>query len=239
MTGSADFLEELEIFRKEEETAQQLFYAYLALRDVPAHEQAVSAKLNETPLFWTTTHYATLLASFVVLGRIFDQAGQSDHTIDRLIGSLDVPMFAKSALFERKLGTGMLTREQAVAFVAGAYEPTAIDFRRLRWEVGQWRRVYEQRYRDVRDKVFAHKSSSAVTQELLARTSVEEIQQLLAFLAGLHAALLGLYHDGLKPVVTIRTFAIPPSLNDSGLSPGARVYSEAHRVLRVFTAHNE
>jgi hypothetical protein len=79
------FEEELEVFRTEEETAQQHFFAYLSVRSLAATDENVLRNMNSTPLFWRTTHHAMLLAAFVTLGRIFDQDAKSDHNIDKLI----------------------------------------------------------------------------------------------------------------------------------------------------------
>ncbi len=106
------FETELEIFRTEEETAQQYFFSYLSVRSLAAKNTAVLAAMNTTPLFWITTHHAMLLSAIVALGRIFDQ--RSKHNIDRLmsIASGDLTVFSKAALAARKESAG-LTKQQA------------------------------------------------------------------------------------------------------------------------------
>jgi AbiU2 len=71
-------LSELEIFRTEEETAQQYFFAYLSVRSMAAENSDVLKMMNINPLFWVTAHHAMLLSTFVALGRIFDL--KSKHT---------------------------------------------------------------------------------------------------------------------------------------------------------------
>jgi hypothetical protein len=82
-SGETIFGQELEVFRKEKETAQQYFFAYLAIRDLAAREEAILHFMNDTPLFWITAHHALLLGAFVALGRVFDQ--NSHHNVDRLL----------------------------------------------------------------------------------------------------------------------------------------------------------
>jgi ACT domain-containing protein len=88
-----EFEKELEIFRTEEETAQQYFFSYLSIRDLAGKNDDVLNVINTTPLFWVTVHHAMLLSAFVALGRIFDQ--NSRHNIDRLISEVawrdDIP----------------------------------------------------------------------------------------------------------------------------------------------------
>src|SRR5450759_4349478 len=79
------FEDELEIFRTEEEVAQQYFFCYLSVRNISAANGDVLKMMNTTPLFWITTHNAMLLAAFVALGRIFDQDQKSLHNINKLI----------------------------------------------------------------------------------------------------------------------------------------------------------
>ena len=59
--------QELEIFRREEEAAQQHFFAYLALHRVPADGETILNALNRTPLFWVTLRYGSLESAFLAL----------------------------------------------------------------------------------------------------------------------------------------------------------------------------
>src|ERR1700730_8268945 len=166
----AAFVHEGELFRSEEEVAQQYFFCYLSVRTLAAAEPEVLKTINATPLFWITTHHAMLLAAFVALGRIFDQDKKSVHNIDKLIKAVsdDLPGFTHPALAIRKQAGG-LSAEDAAAYVQGTYELTPTDVRDIRKEVAHWRRVYEARYRDIRHGVFAHKGlDRAGTDALMA-----------------------------------------------------------------------
>jgi hypothetical protein len=158
----AAFVDELELFRTEEEVAQQYFFCYLSVRTLAAAEPEVLKTINATPLFWITTHHAMLLAAFVALGRIFDQDKKSVHNIDKLIKAVsdDLPGFTHPALAIRKQAGG-LSAEDAAAYVQGTYELTPTDVRDIRKEVAHWRRVYEARYRDIRHGVFSHRAYSS------------------------------------------------------------------------------
>jgi hypothetical protein len=50
-TQVTDFEEELEVFRTEEEAAQQYFFAYLSVKSLAASDGDVLANMNNTPLF--------------------------------------------------------------------------------------------------------------------------------------------------------------------------------------------
>jgi hypothetical protein len=119
--------------------------------------------------------------------------------------------------------------------VVDAYELTTTDVRGLKRQVSHWRRIYEERYRDVRHLVFAHKRKEEIVEEVLAKTNIDEVKEMLRYLAGLHQALDQLFLNGRKPVVQIREFVLPPKSGMSRMSPGERVYAEGHEVLRMVT----
>jgi AbiU2 len=226
------FETELEIFRTEEETAQQYFFCYLAVRSL-AKNPAVLAAMNTAPLFWITTHHAMLLSAIVALGRIFDQ--DSKHNINKLMATAgNLALFSKAALAARRVSGG-LTKSEAANYVADKHELTAGDFRALRKEIVAWRRIYEDRYRGIRHKIFAHKGVSNVQEanELLAKTSVDELKALFAFLSALYSALRELFHNGRKPSLSIGEFVLPPDppVPHRDELPGEIVYREGHAAL--------
>jgi hypothetical protein len=94
---------------------------------------------------------------------------------------------------------------------------------------------YDERYRDVRHMVFAHKRRNEIVQAVLEKTNIEEIKNLLGFLAGLYQALDGLYLNGRQPIVNVRQFTLPPKIGWSSMSPGERVYCEGREVLKMVT----
>jgi hypothetical protein len=51
ISAEAVFEQELEFFRQEEETAQQHFFACLAVRELAASDTEVLTAMNTTPLF--------------------------------------------------------------------------------------------------------------------------------------------------------------------------------------------
>jgi hypothetical protein len=236
MSVTVDFEEELEVFRTEEEESQQHFFAYLSVRSLAASDEDVLANMNTAPLFWKTTHHAMLVAAFVALGRIFDQDPKSDHNVDKLTRALSTGqtsgLFSKASLAQRKIAAG-LTPAQAVAYAEDKHELTSDDVRDIRRQVAQWRKVYDDRYRDVRHMVFAHKRRVATVAAALAKTNIEEMKDLLGFLSGLYAALDQLYLNGRQPIVNVRKFELPPKGRWGALSPGERVFSEGHEVLRM------
>jgi AbiU2 len=119
--------------------------------------------------------------------------------------------------------------------LSAAYEPAAADFREIRKQVLAQRKVYEGSYRDVRDKVFAHNEVGGTDQanQLLAKTSVDELKALLGFLHEVHEALWQLFHNGRKPELRNRPFLLKPvqAPPSAQMRPGEKIYREGHTVL--------
>jgi hypothetical protein len=228
------FEQELEMFRGEEESAQQYFFGYLATQLVPARNPEVLEKMRETPMFWRTTRYALLMSAFVVLGRIFDQDPKSLHNIDKLMTavSASIGALSRAGLQQRRVVQGM-TPADAAAYASTKYDLTTDDVRAMRKEVAKWRKVYEATYRDIRHKVFAHKSvSSADADALMAKTNIDEMKEILGFLHSLYRSLFQLHSNGLVPDLTPTGFGMPPVTLGSGPSTAAEhMYREAGDLL--------
>jgi hypothetical protein len=197
------FTRKLEVFRTEIESAIQFFYADRAMNGVLAKDKYTLEIVNRTPLFWVTTAGALHTAFFITLGRIFDQV--SNHNIDKILRTAQehTIIFSKEALERRKRAGNANAAEWINEYMKSVYVPSAVDFRRLRKYVAKYRKIYETVYRDIRNKVIAHKQLSNVDDihALYAKTNIAEMQKLLIFLNKLYHALWQLYHNGNKPVL--------------------------------------
>jgi hypothetical protein len=232
--AQTEFERELEIFRTDEEAAQQAFFCWLSFRNQLASDRDVHRAVNVTPLFWRTAHHAMLLSSFITLGRTFDQ--DSHHNLDRLVDifARDVPAFSRDALRQRK--EQVISAEEAARYVEGKHELTADDVRLIKKQIGVRRHIYQERYRAVRDQ-FAHHGLPDLGQreEVFARTNVEEMKDLFGFLYALHDALWEAFQNGFAPVVKTYKFVLPPSpaIHGRRLAPGERVFRDGHTMLKM------
>jgi len=201
MMRSEQFEADLEVFRTEVEAGTQFLYAYLAVHAVAGDHESVYELLNRAPLFWNTVLGALQTATFIALGRVFDQ--NSAHNLDRLLkAAQDNPhIFSTSELGKRKQGAQPEAPIWLPGYLRQSYSPDPRDFRRLRAHTRKWRRIYETSYRGVRDKLFAHKEASTPTEVdgLFENTNIRELQRLFVFLRALYGALLQLFINGEKP----------------------------------------
>lgn len=231
LQASSTLEHELEMFRTEEESAQQYFFGFLSLQLIPHKNPDVLREMNETSMFWITTRYALLMSAFVVLGRIFDQDQKSLHNIDKLLTAVSNEMrtLSKAGLAQRRIAQGM-DPQQAAEYVADKHDLTVDDVRNMRKAVGKWRKVYEARYREIRHKIFAHKSlSRADADKLMANTNIDEVKELLGFLHSLYMSLWQLHINGRAPNITPATFDLPPV--PGGTKAGELMYRESADLL--------
>ncbi len=239
MTPDEKFKHELEVFRTEEESATQFFYAYQAVHAVAYESKQVSDRLNTEPLFWNTCLGALQTSAFIALGRIFDQ--DSAHNLDRLLrmAQENSQIFSKAALAQRQHDGNGKRPEWLDDYLRTAYEPTPKDFRRLRTYVKRRRRIYEANYRDIRHKFFAHKAVAdpAEAALLFSKGSNRELQQLFIFLGSLYDALWQLFYNGRKPVLRPLRYSVKqmrkmPSQHNRRGSVQEQILREVEHFLR-------
>ena len=214
MRNEQAFERELEVFRKDCESAAQCFYGDLSINEVARRRPAVLKLLNQNAMFWNTATGAMQVATFVAMGRLFDQG--SPHNVDRLVklAQDDPSIFARPALRRRKQGDAPDPPPWLDEYMRSVYVPTPADFRRLRSHIKKHRRVYEANYRGLRDRVFAHTiaTEDGEIRQLFSKTNKREIERLLLFLMRLYESMWHLFMNGQKP--TLRP--LPRSVDRSG-----------------------
>lgn len=244
LSAENEFTAELDLFRREANAAIQFFYSWLAIRDISARDERVYQILNRSSLFWNTCLGALQTSTFIALSRVFDQS--SKHNLDLLLklAQDNQQIFSKKALARRKRQSIRKTDDWLDTYLRRAYVPTKDDFRRLRRHVARYRRIYQNNYRPLRDKLYAHREVSGHIDRtnLFSRTNIRELQRLLIFLARIHDALHELFHNGWKP-------NLPParySLNGMrarllrtkmGNSIQEMIYSDAEVFFDVLREH--
>jgi ribosomal protein S16 len=205
--------------------AQRYFFCYLTIRNKAAEDKELLAVIKSNPWFLTTVDHSLLLATFIALGRIFDQ--RSPHNIDRLMSvvSANIQEFSLVALGARLISKGRSV-EEVGRYLRDAHELTAKEVKELKKKVESWRRVYKENHLDIRHKVFAHKELSAPDEinAQFAKTKVDELKELFRFLNSLYLALRAAYTFGQ---------AVKLDSYDPQWQVGEQVRLEGERVLKL------
>lgn len=131
-------------------------------------------------MFWLTTNHALFVSTFIWLGRIFDT--KSAHNVGLLLKAVEqnLPELDREALRKRK--EEFITPAQAADYVKEKHDTAIDDVRELRKQVREWRKIYEPVYGEVRDHLAHNKGAKGELDALLARTNIDEMKRLFAFL---------------------------------------------------------
>lgn len=239
-----DFAKDLELFRTEAESAIQFFYAWDAIHTVAADDPKVVRMLNQAPLFWNTSLGALQTSTFVALGRLFDP-DQNNHSVTRLLSTAhsNLSIFSKDSLAERKRKQSTNADDWLPEYLKTAYVPTSDDIRGLKRHLARRRKTYEDKYRPLRHKIFAHRAVSSQTEveDLYAKTDIRELQKLLIFLRRLHEALWQLYFNGHKPVLRPARYSVRRMLDEPSPNIERSHLQErlVHEIRSFLKAHSK
>lgn len=225
-----DFEKQLSNFSLETTVVASYVYAAMAIQHAASKSKELLGVLNRTPTFWRTCYAAFQSSAYVALGRVFDT--RSPYNIEALIASMeyDMGVFSRSALAERKASAGFADPVRLQRYVADAHILDSSDIRRIRRAVARRRLLYDRAIMPVRHRYLAHRQAQGApdVQDLYGRGKVKEMWQLSCFLLQLHQALSGLYSNGQKPQLRVRTRYSPKVMYDC---PGN--YSGPHeRIVR-------
>jgi hypothetical protein len=194
-----EFERELQIFGNDVDVAIQCFYVWLTVHEVARTNRKLYDLLNKDAGFWNVATGSIQANSLITLGRIFDTQRQS-YNVRRLLklGELNIAIFSKEALRKRKSRQSANALQWIDDYILDVYVPTASDFKRLQSFVDARRRVYGSCYKQLRDKVYAHKERTDVTG-FVAKTNVRELGRLLSAMQHLYNVLWNLLQNGEKP----------------------------------------
>jgi hypothetical protein len=206
--AEAEFMRELEIFGTEADDAAQFLYAILAIHKIGSRHEGAERLLDAALPFWNTCCRALQAAHLIALGRIFESEKKSPHNLENLLRMAEnnLEIFSKEAFQKRKHEQYPTRPDWLDEFIRNAYTPNAKDFARIRGEAEQWRKAYNDTYKKLRDKVFAHRDvfDGPDFWRLWQDANVPQLQSLHAFLLKLHQRFWELYTNGRNPFMEPR-----------------------------------
>lgn len=242
------FTKALNIFETEIQTGTQLFYFQQTFNYIVNKNQITLDVVNCTPLFWNTTINAIQTSLFILLDRIFSKNG--NYNIEKLLklASLNIHIFSKSALMERKIRLSN-NEHNWVEYIKDAYVPSIQDFQDMTQKSNEYRDLYNQNYKSIRDKIYAHKviSTSKEVLKLFNQTNTEELKNIIDFINNLHNCLFQLLMNGVKPNINSRaSYSIKKIMRDNeknNQSFQVKTILEVEELLKILTlgkvANNE
>jgi hypothetical protein len=66
----------------------------------------------------------------------------------------------------------------------------------LKREIARWRSIFEQQYKPLRSRFYAHRERAARAEELFEGTRIDQVEEMLAFLGSVYTALWQAFING-------------------------------------------
>lgn len=180
--------------------AAQAFFAWKSIHIVASKDKNIEKALDANALSWNICLHSLQATFFIAIGRIFDTNPQSCsiHLLFRQCKK-SIEKFSKSSLEQRRINeAGGKKLEYLESFVKKAYEPKPADFSRLKKKVSRVQKIYEQNFRPIRHKVFAHNDSEYISDptDLFAGATIYDAEDILNTLYKIEKVIFDLYLNG-------------------------------------------
>jgi HEPN superfamily AbiU2-like protein len=207
-------VEALKIFKSQADECIACLYTYLTIHVVAGKDKHIGAHVQRNALFWGTTLRALQTSLILALGRVFETDTPHNLGTFMRVVKQNRAAFSRHALRNRKAGFFSNNQTALDSYVKEAKIPSRSDFRRVANFVKAHRRSYLLKYRDLRDKVFAHTlvvSSNEITK-LFSKTNIRELQRMTTYLGRLHDGVLSAFQDGGRITVGPRRYSVAKML---------------------------
>ena len=207
MSSQNIFIDELNIFRNEVDSALKFLYTELAIHAIAIKSKQTLSSLNSSPTFWNTILSALQQSTFITLGRIFDV--KSDHSIHVLRKFIEKNknLFSKESFAYRwqKDADSNKIDSWLPKYLEGVYVPTDRDLRNFREFIAKQQKIYEEIYRPVRNH-FGHRKyiKNEDIKVIFDRIQVRGLEKFCVRLKNIHEVLWQLYHNGRGPLLPIK-----------------------------------
>jgi AbiU2 len=142
---------------------------------------------------WVSTGQAW----FIALGRIFDRSSGAS-TINHFLAATVAQkgLFSKCALADRKRKAVRGEPSWLDEYLKTAWEPNTADLEGIVAAIKPAETKYAERYKAIRDKLFAHRDPSKLAATLFDNTLVSDIEDILFTLNEIMLAIFQLLENG-------------------------------------------
>jgi AbiU2 len=197
-----EFLSDYRLIEDEVLDAINLFHTYLEIHKFAAEDRNIYKAINASAPFWNTQLHGLQTTFFIVLARIFDDG--KGHSVHKLLATVlkHPEYFSKNALRERKrAASGEQQPAWLESYISSAWEPAKEDLRKLKNGLRPHAKKFEDLYRPIRHKIFAHQDlkDGEEIAKLMANAIIVEVDELLYFLFHLMETLRQIFYNGRPP----------------------------------------
>jgi hypothetical protein len=177
--------------------ATNAFYTYVEIHKFASETQQNYEKINRDANFWNILLYGLQTTWFIALGRIFDRSSGAYSIKDFLAATVaHKGLFSKRALADRKRNAVRGEPCWLDDYLKTAWEPSTPDLEGIAAAIKPAEAKYAERYKAIRDKVFAHRDPSKLAATLFENTLVSDIEDILFTLNEAMLAIFQLLENG-------------------------------------------
>jgi hypothetical protein len=204
-----EYWQEVQRLSAEVEDAIAIYQTYEEINRLAQENENILLALNNDALFWKVQVHSLQTSLIIILGRIFDPAGDA-YSVHRILSATlrHLEFFSKDALTERKRALGLKPFDLE-NFMTRAWVPNSTaELRHLRKSLTTHTKLYTEVYLPIRNKIYAHRlmNDAEAVFGLFAATNRTEIGSTLDFLHDLMDAIEHLYLNGTEPELGTRHF---------------------------------
>jgi hypothetical protein len=234
-TAEKQFRTQLDNFGNEVKIVTECVCVNLAIDHAASKSGRLLSRLNKTPTFWIATQAAFEVATYITLGRIFDNGGK--YNINLLLNSAEsgIALFQRDALAQRKREGRTSDPDWLDGYLNDAYYPTEQDFAHLRKKVEGFRSLYMKFIQPARNKHIAHRErlGDQKVSDLYGKGKNEELWGLTVFLQQLAEAFRELHLNGREPKFHDTQISLDEMLKPTirGLESQVRIVRETKELM--------
>lgn len=188
-----------DMFHQELTLACQAFFAWKSVHNLSSGDRKIYDAINGNVLSWNLILHSLQATFFITLGRIFDTNPNSFsvHKVFRCCKK-EINQFNKESLRARRLKNAKEIPNWLDDYINDAYEAKVSDFNKLKKDVYKMQRTYEDIYRPIRHKIFAHKDTDHLSNSggLFKETTIGQVEIILKTLYQAKMVIRSLYDNG-------------------------------------------
>lgn len=186
-------------FSNEYKIVAQSFFTWKLINNIASLDEKMFSLIRENSSTWNIILYSLQVTYFIALRRIFDNDNNALSADSLLKSCIDnISEFGKDKIAERKIGNSSSEPEWLAKYLEGVYQIEQKDIQMLRGELSRQKKKYEEKFRSIVNKVFAHSEIKYLedTKTLFVGATIGDIEEIINFLFQIDRILFDLLHNG-------------------------------------------
>ena len=194
-----DLIELYKNYSKEYKIVSQSYYTWKLINNIASKDPKIYDALNKNSTTWNIILHSLQSTYFIALRRLFDR-DKNTFSADSLLKTCieNISEFGKDKIAERKISNSSEKPEWLDKYLEGVYQIEQKDIQILRGELSKQNKKYEDKFKSIVNKVFAHREIKYLekSNSLFIGTTIGDIEEIINFLFQIDMILFDLFHNG-------------------------------------------